>query len=64
MQKNDAAISFPVIVAAANGDVDAINAVLKRYEGWVFVFQCQINIDNIYYCCFLKIFSSMEESIV
>ena len=35
MQKNDATISFPVIVAAANGDVDAINAVLKRYEGYI-----------------------------
>ncbi len=35
MQKNDAAISFPVIAAAVNGDVDAINAVLKRYEGYI-----------------------------
>ncbi|MDD4495900.1 MAG: helix-turn-helix domain-containing protein [Eubacteriales bacterium] len=35
MQKNNAAISFPVIAAAANGDVDAINAVLKRYEGYI-----------------------------
>lgn len=35
MQKNDGTISFPVIAAAANGDVDAINAVLKRYEGYI-----------------------------
>ena len=35
MQKNDVAISFPVIAAAANGDVDAINAVLKGYEGYI-----------------------------
>lgn len=35
MQKNDGAISFPVIAAAVNGDVDAINAVLKRYEGYI-----------------------------
>jgi len=35
MQKNDAKISFPVIAAAVNGDVDAINAVLKRYEGYI-----------------------------
>ena len=35
MQKNKTIISFPVIAAAANGDVDAINAVLKRYEGYI-----------------------------
>ena len=35
MQKNDSTISFPVIAAAVNGDVDAINAVLKRYEGYI-----------------------------
>ena len=35
MQKNNTTISFPVIVAAASGDVDAINAVLKRYEGYI-----------------------------
>ncbi len=28
-------IPFPVIVAAVNGDVDAINAVLKHYEGYI-----------------------------
>ncbi len=35
MQKNNATVSFPVIAAAVNGDVDAINAVLKRYEGYI-----------------------------
>lgn len=35
MPKNDAVLSFPVIVAAVNGNVDAINAVLKRYEGYI-----------------------------
>lgn len=35
MQKDKAIIPFPVIEAAASGDVDAINAVLKRYEGYI-----------------------------
>jgi len=26
---------YPVIVLAASGDVDAINAVLKHYEGYI-----------------------------
>ena len=30
MQKNKVIIPFPVIEAAVSGDVDAINAVLKR----------------------------------
>jgi len=29
-------LPFPVIVAATYGDVDAINAVLKHYEGYIF----------------------------
>ncbi len=28
-------VSYPVIVLAASGDVDAINAVLKHYEGYI-----------------------------
>lgn len=28
-------LPFPVIEAAANGDVDAINKVLKHYEGYI-----------------------------
>jgi hypothetical protein len=35
MQKNKTILSFPVIKAAVNSDVDAINAVLKRYEGYI-----------------------------
>jgi len=28
-------LPYPVIVAATHGDVDAINAVLKHYEGYI-----------------------------
>jgi hypothetical protein len=28
-------VSYPVIVLATSGDVDAINAVLKHYEGYI-----------------------------
>ncbi|MDD4438790.1 MAG: helix-turn-helix domain-containing protein [Tissierellia bacterium] len=30
-------LSYPLIVLAASGDVDAINAVLKHYEGYIAV---------------------------
>jgi len=30
-------IPYPVIVLAAGGDVDAINAVLKHFEGYIAV---------------------------
>ena len=30
-------LPYPVIVLAAGGDVDAINAVLKHYEGYIAV---------------------------
>ena len=30
-------IPYPVIVLAAGGDIDAINAVLKHYEGYITV---------------------------
>lgn len=30
-------LPFPVIEAAAGGDVDAINKVLKHYEGYIIV---------------------------
>jgi len=30
-------IPYPVIVLAAGGDVDAINAVVKHYEGYIAV---------------------------
>ena len=32
---NNNLIPYPVIVLAAGGDVDAINAVLKHYEGYI-----------------------------
>ena len=35
MQKNKATISFPIIVSAIDGNVDAIHAVLKQYEGYI-----------------------------
>ena len=34
---NNNLIPYPVIVLAAGGDVDAINAVLKHYEGYIAV---------------------------
>jgi len=30
-------VPYPVIVLAAGGDVDAINAVLRHYEGYIAV---------------------------
>ena len=33
--RNNRLLSYPVIVLAASGDVDAINAVLKHYEGYI-----------------------------
>lgn len=36
--KNNSSLPpFPVIVAATQGNVDAINAVLKHYEGYIAV---------------------------
>lgn len=35
MSKNNVVLSFSVIAAATGGNVDAINAVLKRYEGYI-----------------------------
>ena len=34
-QKSSGLLPYPVIVAATHGDVDAINAVLKHYEGYI-----------------------------
>lgn len=28
-------LSYPIIVAASSGEVDAINTVLKHYEGYI-----------------------------
>lgn len=35
MRKQHNLLPFPVIAAASKGDVDAINAVLKHYEGYI-----------------------------
>jgi len=32
---NSRLLPFPVIVAASGGDIDAINTVLKHYEGYI-----------------------------
>ncbi|WP_440896992.1 helix-turn-helix domain-containing protein [Amphibacillus sp. Q70] len=34
-KRNNQLLSYPVIVLASNGDVDAINVVLKHYEGYI-----------------------------
>lgn len=33
--RNNHLLSYPVIVLASGGDVDAINAILKHYEGYI-----------------------------
>ena len=33
--QNTGLLPFPVIRMAADGDIDAINAVLKHYEGYI-----------------------------
>jgi len=46
-------IPYPVIVLAAGGDVDAINAVLKHYEGYIAVLSTRQLFDedgNPYLC--------------
>lgn len=35
MRRQHTLLPFPVIEAASKGDVDAINAVLKHYEGYI-----------------------------
>ncbi len=35
MTKQKELLPFQTIAAASNGDVDAINAVLKHYEGYI-----------------------------
>lgn len=39
-------IPYPVIVLAAGGDVDAINAVLKHYEGYIAVLSAKRLFDE------------------
>ena len=39
-------IPYPIIVLAAGGDVDAINAVLKHYEGYIAVLAIRRRFDE------------------
>ena len=34
-KRNNHLLSYPTIVLASDGDVDAINTVLKHYEGYI-----------------------------
>ncbi|HKM01292.1 MAG TPA: helix-turn-helix domain-containing protein [Sedimentibacter sp.] len=34
-KRNNHLLSYPVLVLASDGDVDAINTVLKHYEGYI-----------------------------
>ena len=43
-QKSSGLLPYPVIVAATHGDVDAINAVLKHYEGYI----CALSTRRLY----------------
>lgn len=51
--RNNHLLSYPVIVLAAGGDVDAINAVLKHYEGYIAALSMRTFYDesgNSYLC--------------
>lgn len=39
--------SFQMIRAASNGDIEAINAVLKHYEGYIAAFPFHQHMDEI-----------------
>jgi hypothetical protein len=39
-------LPYPVIVLAADGDVDAINAVLKHYESYIIVLSTRPLFDD------------------
>lgn len=46
-------VSYPVIVLAASGDVDAINDVLKHYGGYIAALSTRQLIDesgNLHFC--------------
>ena len=51
--KTNTLLPYPVIVLAAGGDVDAINAVLKHYEGYICALSARQLFDergNAYTC--------------
>ena len=52
-KKEHALLSYAIIEAAAKGDVDAINTVLKHYEGYISAMAARILYDEngISYSC-------------
>lgn len=44
--KNNRLLSYPTIVMASGGDVDAINDVLKHYEGYIAALSMRTLIDE------------------
>ena len=53
MKTKNSLIPYPVMALAADGDVDAINAVLKHYEGYINVLSTRQLYDengNPYLC--------------
>lgn len=53
VSKKDKSIPYAVIVSASGGDVDAINAVLEHYRGYMTVLatrQLHDDFGNFYLC--------------
>lgn len=51
--KNNHLLSYPIIVLATSGDVDAINTVLNHYEGYIATLstrQLYDESDNPHFC--------------
>ena len=44
--RNNRLLSYPTIVLASDGDVDAINAVLKHYEGYIAALSMRTILDE------------------
>lgn len=53
MQRSKDLLTYPVIVAAVSGNVDAINIILKHYEGYIAKLSTRITYDeaNIPHLC-------------
>lgn len=52
-EKDSKLLSYHIIVAASAGDVNAINMVLKHYEGYIAVLSTRRMYDengNLHYC--------------
>ena len=52
-QKSYSLVEYPIIAAAVNEDVEAINAVLKHYEGYIAALSSKV-IDTGYYLVVVK----------